>query len=127
MEGELRFALAYLNECKDKYKEVVENISHLKDLLDRGNKVIDECEIDLKEKTRECSMLKEEVMNLKRGLKYSKDQISDGLKIKGGNEIQESILQFKINEEFNELFKINEDKGKEIKNATEDKKNFMAK
>lgn len=90
MEGELRSALADLDDYKDKYKKVVDKYSYLRGFLDKGKKVIDECETKLDEKKKECSKL--EVMNLKRELKDDKYQISNGLNLKGGNEIRESVL-----------------------------------
>lgn len=64
-------------------------------------------------------------MNLKKELKDAKSQITNGISLKGGKEIQKFVLQFQSNEEFGECFKINEETGKEVKNATDDKKNFM--
>lgn len=77
------------------------------------------------EKTKEYSKLEEEVINLKKELKDAKDQNSNGISLKGGKDIQKFVLQFYNNKEFGECFKINEEKGKEVENDTDNKKNFV--
>lgn len=61
--------------------------------------------------------------NLKKELKDTKDQISNGLSLKGGKEIWESIFQFYNNGDFGEFLKVNEEKEKGVKNSIEDKEN----
>lgn len=73
------------------YKKVVEKITLLRGLLNKGKNAIDEFETKFDEKTKECSKLEEVVTNLKNELKYAKDQIN-GLILKGGKEIRESVL-----------------------------------
>lgn len=84
IEGELRSALANLDECRDKYMKEVEKITFLMGLLDKGNNSIDEYETNIGEKIKRCSKLEEEVTILKKELKDAKDQISNGLSLNGG-------------------------------------------
>ncbi|XP_057859562.1 immune-associated nucleotide-binding protein 11-like [Cryptomeria japonica] len=61
------------DECRDKQKKEVENISFLRSLFDKGKKDIEEYETKIDEISKECSKLEEEVMNLKKELKDAKD------------------------------------------------------
>lgn len=92
MEGKLRFALEDLESSREKHKKVVEKISYLRSLLDKGKKVIDELEIKLYEKTKEYSKLEEEISKVKEELEAAKDHIETGLKLKGDSEMLDVIL-----------------------------------
>lgn len=51
MEGKLIFALANLYDSKEKHKKADEKIYFLRNLLDKGKKVIQEFQTKLDEKT----------------------------------------------------------------------------
>lgn len=91
MKGELRSALTNLDESREKHKNVVEKISYWRSILDKGN-FIDDFETKLNEKTKECSRLEEEVIKIKKELKDTKDQIDNGMKLKGGSEVLDVML-----------------------------------
>lgn len=110
------------DDCRDKYTKVVENITFLKGLVDKEKIDIDYYETNLSEKCKELLKLEDEVSNMKKELKDARDQIGNGLSLKGEKEIRESILQFQNYGKIDECSKDNEGKDKGLKNATEDKK-----
>lgn len=139
MDGELRSTLANLHERKERHKKVVEKISYLISLLDKGKEVIDDSEKKLDEKNKKFSRLKEEVIRFKKELKAVKDQIDNGLKIRGGSEVLDAMLSSQkqskykggLDFENGECSKTSrkKDKGKEnikddLKNSNKDKKIF---
>lgn len=112
--------MADLHDCRDKYKKVVKKITFLKSLVKKGKRAIDEYEENLDEKFKELLKLEKEVNIQKRELKDARDHTGNVLSLKGGKEIQESILYFKNYAKVSECSKENGGKDKELMNSIGD-------
>lgn len=75
-----------------KLKEVEEMISNLKVMVEEEKRIEDCLNIKLNEKSVEWSKLEEQIVTLRKELEKAKEQIKKGLKLKGGSEILDEII-----------------------------------
>ncbi|XP_057825756.1 uncharacterized protein LOC131037578 [Cryptomeria japonica] len=94
-EGELRSSFADLDERRFKLKKVKDKVAHLRNLLGEETKQMGDLDTNLNGKTDDCTKLEKEVRKLIKELKEAKEQIEKGLKLKGGSEVLDVVLNAK--------------------------------